>query len=42
MGYIATKQLPASLRGIISKYHGDFYRLDYLRSFRTENKRESY
>ena len=29
-------------RGITSKHHGDFYGLNCLHSFRTENKLESY
>ena len=39
--YIAVKNLSALLRGITSKYHGDFC-LDYLYSFRTENKLKSH
>ena len=40
--YTAVKKLPALLRGITSKYHGDFNCLNYLYSFRTENKLESH
>ena len=32
------KELPTLLRGITSKHHGDFYCLNCLHSFRTENK----
>ena len=37
-----SKKLSTLLRGIRSKYHGDFYCLNYLHSFATENKRESH
>ena len=40
--YITVKQLPALLRGITSKHHGDFYFLHYLHSFQTKNKHESH
>ena len=30
----------ALLKGITSKYHGDFYELIFVRSFATENKRK--
>ena len=40
--YIAVKNLSALLSGITSKYHGDFYYLDYLYSFRTESKHKSH
>ena len=36
--YIALKKLSALLRGITSKYHGDFYCLNCLHSFATEKK----
>ena len=36
------KKLSAILRGITSKHHGDFYFLNCLHSFATENKRESH
>ena len=38
--YLAVKELSAILRGITSKYHGDFCCLNCLHSFATENKRE--
>ena len=38
--YLAVKKLSASLRGITSKHHGDFYCLNCLYSFTTENKLE--
>ena len=37
-----SKKLSALLRGITSKHHGDFYCLNYLHSFRTENKLKSH
>ena len=37
-----SKKLSGLLRGIISKDYGDFYCLNYLHSFRTENKLKSY
>ena len=40
--YVAVKKLSASLGGIASNHHGDFYCLNCLHSFATENKRESY
>ena len=40
--YIIIKEFPALLRGITSKYHCDFYCLNCLHSFATENKRESH
>ena len=40
--YPAVKKLSALLREITSKHHGDFYYLDYLHSFITENKHESH
>ena len=36
--YLALKDLYTLLKGITSKHHGDFYRLNCLYSFRTENK----
>ena len=36
--YLAVKNLSAFLRGINSKHDGDFYSLNYLQFFRTENK----
>ena len=35
--YHAVKRLSALLRGITLKYDGDFYCMNYLHSFRTEN-----
>ena len=40
--YLAVKNLSALLRGITSKHNGDFYCLNYLHSFRTENKLKSH
>ena len=40
--YLAVKNLSTLLRGITSKYHGDFYCLNSLHSFRTENKLNSH
>ena len=40
--YIAVKKLSTLLRGITSKHHGDFYPLNCLHSFRTENKLKSH
>ena len=40
--YLAVKKLSASLRGITPEHHGDFYCLNCLHSFATENKRESH
>ena len=40
--YFTVKKLPVLLRGITSKHHGDFYCLNCLHSFVTENKRESF
>ena len=34
--YLAVKKLPASLRGITSKHHGDLYCLKVPQSFVTE------
>ena len=39
--YITVKKLPALLRRITSKHHDDFYFLNCLHSFATENKWES-
>ena len=36
------KKLATLLRGITSKHHGDFYCLNCLYSFRTENKLQSH
>ena len=36
------KRLSALLEGITSKHHSDFYCLNCLHSFATENKRESH
>ena len=38
--YLAVKNLSALLRGIMSKRHSEFYCLNCLHSFATENKRE--
>ena len=42
--YLAVKKerVSASLRGIMSKNHGDFYCLNRLHSCRTKNKLESH
>ena len=40
--YVAVKKLSVLLRRITSKHQGDFYCLNCLRSFSTENKRESH
>ena len=37
---LAVKKLSALLRGVTSKHHKDFYCLDCLHSFATEDKRE--
>ena len=42
MASYCSKRLPALLRGITSKQHGDFYCLNFLQSFAAENKRESH
>ena len=39
--YLAVKKLSALLRGIMSEHYGDFYCLNCLHSFATENKHES-
>ena len=36
--YLTVKKLPTLLRGITSKHNSDFYCLNCLHSFRTENK----
>ena len=41
-GSLALKKLLSLLRGITSKYHGDFYCLNCLHSFPTESKHESH
>ena len=38
--HLAVKKLSTSLRGITSKHDGDFYCLNCLHFFATENKRE--
>ena len=40
--YLAGKKLSALLHGIISKHKGDFYCLNCLHYFRTENKLKSH
>ena len=40
--YLAVKRLFTLLRGITSKHHVDFYCLNCLHSFRTENKLRSH
>ena len=40
--YPAGKKLSASLRGVTSKHHGDFYCLNCLHSFATGKKIESH
>ena len=42
MALLPLKQLPALLRGITLKHHGDFYCLDCLHYFATEKKHESH
>ena len=39
--YLAVKKLFVLIHGITSKYKGDFYCLDGLHSFRTENRLKS-
>ena len=36
--YVAVKKLSGLFKGITSKHYGDFYCLNCLHSFRTENK----
>ena len=40
--YLAVKKLLTLLRGITSKHHSDFYRLNCLHYFATKNKLESH
>ena len=40
--YLAVKKLSTLLRGITSKYHGDFYCLNCPHSFRTDEKLKSH
>ena len=40
--YLPVKKLSTLIRGITSKHHGDFYCLNALPSFRTENKLKSH
>ena len=40
--YLAVKKLPALLRRITSKHHGDFYCLNCLHSFATKNNLQSH
>ena len=40
--YCSKKKLPTLLKGITLKHHGDFYCLNCLHSFRTENKLKSH
>ena len=40
--YLALNKLSALLRGVTSKYDGDFYCLTCFDSFRTKNKLESH
>ena len=40
--YLAVKKPSALLRGITSKYNGDFYCLNCFHSFATENKLQSH
>ena len=42
MALSCSKKLSALLRGITSKYYGDFYCLNCLHAFATENKHESH
>ena len=42
MALSCSKKMSTLLRGITSKHHGDFYCLNCLRSFRTENKLKSH
>ena len=42
MALSCSNKLSALLRGITSKHHGDFYCLNCLHSFATENKCESH
>ena len=40
--YLEVKKLSTLLRAIVSKHHGNFYCLNCLHSFRTENKLKSH
>ena len=40
--YLAVKKRSALLRRITSRHHGNFYCMNCLHSFATENKRESH
>ena len=40
--YLVVKRLSTLLRRITSNHHGDFYFLNCLHSFRTENKRKTH
>ena len=42
MALCCSKKLSTLLTGITSKHHGDFYCLNCLHSFRTENKLKSH
>ena len=42
INYLAVKKLSALLRGITSKYHGNFCCKDYHYSFAIKNKLKSY
>ena len=42
IGFSCSNKTIALLRGITSNHRGDFYCLNYLHSFATENKRESH
>ena len=40
--YLAVKKLSALLKGITSKHHGNFYCLNCVHPFATENEHESH
>ena len=40
--YLAVRKLSAFLKGITSKHNGNFYFLNCLKHFRTENKLKSH
>ena len=42
MAFSCSQIIASTIRGIMSKHHGDFYCLRCLHSFTTEKKRESY
>ena len=42
MALFCSKKISALLHGVTSKHKGDFYYLNCLHSFRTENKRKSH